>query len=65
MAEPQRIPPEEVRNKVRDGLALLVCAYEDRGKFENLLLEGAISIQAFRERLPDLPRDQEIIFYCA
>lgn len=65
MGEPIRIPPEEVRNKIRDGLAFLVCAYEDREKFESVRLEGAISIQAFREKLPTLQKDQEIIFYCS
>lgn len=65
MGDPQRVPPEEVREKVLDGHALLVCAYEDPDKFRNVRLEGAISMQAFRERLPTLPKDQEIIFYCA
>ena len=29
MAEPKRITPEEVHQKLKAGKALLVCAYED------------------------------------
>jgi hypothetical protein len=28
-------------------------------------LDGAISIQEFRERLPSLGMEKEIVFYCA
>ena len=50
---------------VSAGTALLVCAYEDPARFAGIRLEGAISIQEFRARRASLPRDQEIIFYCA
>lgn len=65
MAEPIRISPEEVRPKVTSGSALLVCAYEDDEKCKKLHLEGAIWLTEFKARLHSLPRDQEIIFYCA
>jgi len=65
MEEPVRVPPEEVRQKVGSGAALLVCAYEDEEKFKMLHLQGAISLTEFRSRLTSLSKDQEVIFYCA
>lgn len=63
MAEPDRISPEEAHQKVKAGKALLVCAYEDEAKFRKMQLQGAISLNEFKSRLPSLPKDQEIVFY--
>ncbi len=60
-----RTPPAEARRRVQTGRALLVCAYEDDAKYQSLKLEGSISLHELERRLPSLPRDQEIIFYCA
>ena len=65
MEEPQRVSPEEVRQKVKEEKALLVCAYEDEEKFKKMRLEGAISLCEFKLRLPSLTKNQEIVFYCA
>lgn len=65
MEEPRRVSPEEVRKKVKEEKALLVCAYEDEEKFKKVRLEGAISLGQFKLRLPSLTKDQEIVFYCA
>ena len=65
MAEPERISPEEVYKKLKTGTALLVCAYDDDDKFRTMHLEGAISLGAFKSKLPSLSKDQEIVFYCA
>lgn len=65
MAEIVRVGPEEVRPKVEPGETLLVCAYEDDGKFRQIQLSGAISLSEFKSRLPSLPKSQEIVFYCA
>lgn len=65
MAKVARITPQEAHARVVAGQALLVCAYEDPARFATIHLEGAISIQEFRARRASLPRDQEIIFYCA
>ncbi len=65
MAEIVRVPPAEVREKLKLGQALLVCAYPSEERFRSLRLEGAISLQEFESRLPSLSKDQEIIFYCA
>ena len=63
MAEPKRITPEEVHQKLKAGKALLVCAYEDESKFKKMRLQGAISFNEFKSRLPSLQKDQEIVFY--
>jgi rhodanese-related sulfurtransferase len=64
MAEPERITPEEAYQKLKNGKALLVCAYEDDAKFKMMQLQGAISLSEFKAKLPSLPKDGEIIFYC-
>lgn len=60
-----RISPEEARVRVQSGAALLVCAYGEVEKFTRMHLEGAVSRQDFEARLPGLPKDAELIFYCA
>jgi len=65
MAEPKLLDPWETFEKLKSGAALLVCAYEDEQKFKALHLEGAISLNELRSRLASLPKDQEIVFYCA
>jgi rhodanese-related sulfurtransferase len=65
MRDPIRISPEEARQKVTAGSALLVCAYDDEEKFKRVHLDGSISFGEFKSRLPSLAKDQEIIFYCA
>ena len=65
MAKVERISPQEAHARVVAGQTLLVCAYDDPARFAEIRLEGAISIQEFRARRASLPRDQEIIFYCA
>jgi len=63
MIEPTRIPADKARRKVASGEAVLVCAYEDEGKFRKMHLQDAISLQDFKTRLPTLSKDHEIIFY--
>jgi hypothetical protein len=63
MTEPVRITPEEVYKKVKSGQTILVCAYEDEARFKQLKLEGAISFNEFKSKIPSLSKDQEIVFY--
>ena len=65
MAEPKRVSPEEVHQKLKAGKAILVCAYEDESKFKKVRLQGAISLSEFKSKLSSLSKDQEIVFYCA
>jgi hypothetical protein len=63
MTELIRVTPEEIYKKVKSGKAILVCAYEDEARFRQLQLEGAISYNEFKSKLPSLSKDQEIVFY--
>ncbi len=63
MGEVKRLTSEEIYAKVKSGKTLLVCAYEDEAKFKRMHLEGAISFNEFKSRLPSLSKDQEIVFY--
>ena len=65
MTEPIRILPEAVRQKVEDGSALLVCGYDDPDKCKQNHLEGSVDSGEFTSRLPSIPKEKEIIFYCA
>jgi len=65
MAEPKRVTSDEIYQRLKSGAVLLVCAYEDDAKFKRMQLEGAISFNEFKSRLPSIPKDQEIVFYCA
>jgi hypothetical protein len=65
MADVQRISVEEARRQVKANEALLVCAYDDAEKYKKVDLEGSISFSSFQSRLSSLPKNKEIIFYCA
>jgi rhodanese-related sulfurtransferase len=65
MPEPKRVAAEEIYQRVNSGAVLLVCAYEDEAKFKKLQLQGAISLNEFKSKLPSLAKDREIVFYCA
>jgi len=60
-----RINPEEAYRKVKSGEALLVCAYDDEATYQTMRLDMAISLGEFQKRLPEIPKEKEIIFYCA
>ena len=59
----ERISPEKTRSKVLSGQAILVCSYDDN-KCKKVLMEGALMKSEFEQKLPSLPKNQEIIFYC-
>lgn len=61
--EIERIGPDQTREKVQSGDALLVCSYAD-DKCKPLLMEGALLRSELEAKLPSLPKDKEIIFYC-
>jgi hypothetical protein len=60
-----RIGPEETYQKVKAGQALLVCSYDNEHVYQKMHLEPSISFGELQKRLPSLPKDQEIVFYCA
>jgi hypothetical protein len=64
MNEFMRVSPEQVRRSAAAG-TLLVCAYDNDEKFQKNRLEGAISLTEFKSTGASLPKDHEIVFYCA
>ena len=59
-----RIGPEQAKRDLTSG-AMLVCAYDSDEKFRKNHLEGANSLDELRARENSLPKDCELIFYCA
>jgi rhodanese-related sulfurtransferase len=65
MTDVARISVDEARAKAMSGAAVLVCAYDDAEKCSKMKLEGAITLAGLRASLASLPKDKELIFYCA
>jgi hypothetical protein len=61
----ERIDAREAHDHQSSGEALLVCAYDDDQKFQDNRLDGAISLAEFQRRERSIPKDRELIFYCA
>ena len=57
--------PEARRHLQADANALLVCAYDSDEKCRQNRLDGSITLTDFQSREGTLPKDREIIFYCA
>jgi len=64
MAEILRVSAEDIRSGVDEGSTLLVCAYDDDGKFQANHLDGAIALSEFKKRVSGLEKDTPIVFYC-
>ncbi len=65
MTKPMRVSAAEAHERVTSGRALLVCAYRDEEDCRKVQLEGSISLTQLESKRPGLPKDQELIFYCA
>lgn len=63
--EPERISAEDARERLESGKALLVCAYSDEETCKTMNLEGSIILKEFESRISSVPKDQDIVFYCA
>jgi hypothetical protein len=63
--KPASISAVEAHRDITSGKALLVCAYHDEDACRKVQLEGSIPLTQFESKLSGLPKDQEIIFYCA
>lgn len=61
----EKVPVTEARTRLLSQKALLVGAYKEGRKFNKFALEGAISLTDLREMAETIPKDKEIIFYCA
>lgn len=59
----QKVSPQEAYRQVKSEGALLVCAYDKEEACRKIMLEGAITLKGLEQRLPELKKDQPIIFY--
>lgn len=64
MIEIRRFGAQEARERCKSG-AKLVCAYESDEVFGKNHLDGAISLNALKNLVPQALIEDEIIFYCA
>jgi rhodanese-related sulfurtransferase len=64
MAAYEMISAEQARRDMQAG-ALLINGYDVPEKWEMSRVPGAISYLDFAEQAQDLPRDTELMFYCA
>ena len=63
MTQVHKISAADARQAVNDGMALLVCIYDDDKFRDTAHLEGAVPMSAFLKMKPDLSLDTRIIFY--
>lgn len=64
MSKATRMDATQAFQKSRDGEALLVCAYDDDKKCEDLRLAGSLNLREFTKMRASIPKDKEIVFYC-
>ena len=64
-ADIDRIDVSTARKDTTEGNALLVCGYEDDAKCRKSRLGGSIPFARFSSMAGTLPKNKEIIFYCA
>jgi 3-mercaptopyruvate sulfurtransferase SseA len=64
-SEVPRISPEELKDRLDNGEAILVVDSRSLSSFEMEHIAGAISVPDYEveSRLAEFPRDQEIVFY--
>ena len=64
-SEVPRISPEELKDRLDNGEAILVVDSRSLSSFEMGHIAGAISVPDYEveSRLAEFPRDQEIVFY--
>jgi len=60
----RRIDARTAHERLEQG-ALLVCAYDDPDMCAQYHLHGAISLEELQQQESSMPKDREIIFYCA
>ncbi|MFU8769921.1 MAG: hypothetical protein ACNA7H_09310 [Desulfotignum sp.] len=58
-----KISATDAKHLVDEGMALLVCIYDDDKFKASAHLEGAIPMSEFMKMKPDLAKDTHIIFY--
>jgi rhodanese-related sulfurtransferase len=64
-ASPSReISAQELRAKLDTQTPMTLVFASKRSYFANAAIQGAIPEEEFRERIPTLPKDSDIVLYC-
>ncbi len=63
MSVARRVSAQEAQARIKGGLSLLVCIYDDEKFYSQAHLEGAIPMSEFLKIKPDLGKSTDIIFY--
>ncbi len=59
----ERISPEAAKALLDSGEAIMVCSYDDQ-RCSKMMIEGAVTKSELDARKDNLPKDQNLIFYC-
>jgi hypothetical protein len=65
MANYELISAERAYSDVGDKGALLVNGYDNEEKWQGTRVPQAVSFMDYRSQVAELPKDSELIFYCA
>jgi hypothetical protein len=66
MPDSTRVSPEYVWDKLHSAdEPLFVCAYDDPQKCRDIKLQGSIDMAELNAMLGGVPKDREIVLYCA
>ena len=60
-----RIEVSEAQRRLSNSTAKLICAYEEPEKCRQYHIDGATPFHQFQPMVTKLPKDAELIFYCA
>jgi hypothetical protein len=60
------ISAETVRRKMESGQdVMFVCAYDDDAKCKNTGVSDGLSFSQFKRQQASIPKDRQIVFFCA
>lgn len=60
----ERISAEESQRRMRQN-SWIVCAYDDASKCAKYQIPGSMTLADLKPQTERLPKNQELIFYCA
>lgn len=58
-----RVSPSEARRLVEEEDALLVCAYDNEDKCDEIALPGSMPFPRLEDKQESLSRDRHLVFY--
>ena len=65
MAAYEKISAEQALNDLHEAATYLVNGYEEEQKWNDTRVPGAISYAEYKQLTVDIPKETELMFYCA